>query len=30
LIIFTYNANLVVNTDADQVFVAHSMYQSAD
>jgi AAA domain, putative AbiEii toxin, Type IV TA system len=30
LIIVAHNANLVVNTDADQVIVAHSMHQSAD
>jgi hypothetical protein len=30
VIIVTHNANLVVNTDADQVIVAHSTGQSAD
>ena len=30
VIIVTHNANLVVNTDADQVIVAHSARQSAD
>jgi energy-coupling factor transporter ATP-binding protein EcfA2 len=30
VIIVTHNANLVVNTDADQVIVAHSTYQSSD
>jgi hypothetical protein len=29
-IIVTHNANLVVNTDADQVIVAHSTRQSAN
>jgi hypothetical protein len=30
VIIVTHNANLVVNTDADQVILAHSTGQSAD
>ena len=30
VIIVTHNANLVVNTDADQVFVAHSTRKAAD
>ena len=30
VIIVTHNANLVVNTDADQVIVAHSTRKAAD